>query len=1401
MMSLHMGAAGSVAEGKAMAVYLLEQQIPTEAMRAAAYYGQTPGIEDAIAAGYGAAPLLRTDIDPALADALGLTRGQAIGVDQLSQILSGNRADGTALPVQHQHRDVRAYGKDDDGDGKLRHRVAYLDLTLSAPKHVSLGWSFAKTEAERNALLQAHRTARDETLRYVEQQIIRSRLGDGGSLGHERARAAWITVDHYTARPTQERICTDPTTGETYTELTSAKVAGDPALHSHCLVPNLIRTESGRYTAIDTAAFHGRIHEFGAIYQGILERELIKLNVKAEIDPRTNTVRLPAIPDMAVDEFSKRSREGEAAARKRAAQEGRDWDAMTPEQQATFKKAGTHATRLDKETNTPDWDAWRQQAERIGWTHSTVIEADPLPVRSRAERFVDADRLGLEFLSDMLARRAVLDQGEVRLAIARGFIAAGGLESAADIGLMAWHWAHSTVTQDGQETRLIWKEVEPGKIKLTTELHRDQEAEFIALAREAAADRRHALTSAEIAAAVERSGFSYRGRHGNQQRAAIETAGTEGGLSVVLGVAGAGKTTGVLSPLVDAWKARGLEEWGTAQAWRQAKDLRSAGIHNLRIRALDPFLTAARDGRIKLTSNTVVVLDEVGRIGTVQVLDLLRLRQQQGFKLVLAGDDEQGQSIQAGPVIDLLRRALGEERIPKILTTIRQDAENERALANMFRRGEVAEAIKIKRADGTAELVPGGYRDAIARVADLYMERRQATRDRSNYRITISAPTHADAREIARLVRERRRDIGEVGSDLASVAVTDGSGVGSTLDLAAGDRVRLFVQTRGIFVDDQGRRKSAFVGDNGTVLDVLGVNPKEGLQLRGESGKVAFVPWTALRDRNGTDRLMLGSGEVLTIDSSQGMTSHEHIDALPAGSAAVNGYKAYVAASRHRIRHYLIGSMGAELQEVKARRMSGLPRLSPQEAEGEAWATLVTNLRKRPKKDSALDLLEQATVNRRATAQSLQRALLRHETRELAGKQATTLRQRQANKAVRQALPRIAEGLAAMAAQQAATVRRTGDIAPSRATGERQYRRIKISEIEARQQFADALHRHGLRLKTLPEMDGQIHYVPVEGNRGRETSGAYKGFYDDDRPPSGAIYNWKQGGFVGTWTAQGETIPISAEDHAERMARAAEKAAAQEQERIEREAAGARTAADLIAGARPADGSHPYLQQKGVDAHGIHVANPGQTVSIKGSDGTTREHSIAGRLLVPLRNADGEIRNVQMIAADGTKLYLQGAQKIGTFHILGRWTGEAVGIAEGYATAATGHRVMDMPVAMALDTSNLTAVALALRQASPDGPVFMLADNDHHLPMRNPPRPNQGMEKAEKAAEAAGATVLLAPELPERAIVGRGTDWNDYAARRGTQAVKAAIGAQMGKTALLRPVETQRAAMSQGMGA
>ena len=68
-------------------------------------------------------------------------------------------------------------------------------------------------------------------------------------------------------------------------------------------------------------------------------------------------------------------------------------------------------------------------------------------------------------------------------------------------------------------------------------------------------------------------------------------------------------------------------------AWRQAKDLRGAGIEHAKIRALDPFLDAVAEGRIQVGENSVVVLDEVGRIGTRQLLEMFRLREQSQAKL------------------------------------------------------------------------------------------------------------------------------------------------------------------------------------------------------------------------------------------------------------------------------------------------------------------------------------------------------------------------------------------------------------------------------------------------------------------------------------------------------------------------------------------------------------------------------------------------------------------------------------------------------------------------------------------------------------------------------------------------------------------------------------------------
>ena len=59
-----------------------------------------------------------------------------------------------------------------------------------------------------------------------------------------------------------------------------------------------------------------------------------------------------------------------------------------------------------------------------------------------------------------------------------------------------------------------------------------------------------------------------------------------------------------------------------------------------------------------------------------------------GFSIVALGDDKQCESIQAGAIIELSRRALGAEQVPQILTTVRQQTERERQIVGLVPRGQ-----------------------------------------------------------------------------------------------------------------------------------------------------------------------------------------------------------------------------------------------------------------------------------------------------------------------------------------------------------------------------------------------------------------------------------------------------------------------------------------------------------------------------------------------------------------------------------------------------------------------------------------------------------------------------------------------------------------------------------------
>src|SRR3954471_12820928 len=172
-----------------MAEHLREQTIPEEMVAMADYYLR--GVKRAEVAGTGAIP--RQDMPVAVAQALGLDVTRTTTHEEVVNLLQGRRADGEAIAGKRQQK--VAAGKD---------RITYVDFTFSAPKSISLGMALAPTDAERHMIVGAHRDAWMSAMAHLETIIARARKGKAGSKGSVPGKLAWVSCDHYTARPTVE---------------------------------------------------------------------------------------------------------------------------------------------------------------------------------------------------------------------------------------------------------------------------------------------------------------------------------------------------------------------------------------------------------------------------------------------------------------------------------------------------------------------------------------------------------------------------------------------------------------------------------------------------------------------------------------------------------------------------------------------------------------------------------------------------------------------------------------------------------------------------------------------------------------------------------------------------------------------------------------------------------------------------------------------------------------------------------------------------------------------------------------------------------------------------------------------------------------------------------------------
>ncbi len=345
-----------------------------------------------------------------------------------------------------------------------------------------------------------------------------------------------------------------------------------------------------------------------------------------------------------------------------------------------------------------------------------------------------------------------------------------------------------------------------------------------------------------------------------QQHAAFTHVTESRDLGIVVGYAGAGKSA-LLGVAREAWESSGYRVSGIALSGIAAENLEAgAGIASRTIASLEHQWA---QGREILTAQDVLVIDEAGMIGSRQFERVISEAERQGAKVVLVGDPEQLQAIEAGAAFRSLT-----ERSPHVeITEIRRQRQGwQQDATRELATGRTGEALNAYREHGMVHAAESREQARANLIEGWDRERSQAPGKTS----IILTHTNDEVRALNLLARARLRERGELGEDVR-VKVERG-----TRDFAPGDRVMFLKNERGLSIKN---------GSLGTLEHL----DSQSMQVRLDSGRtIAFE----LKDYAHLDH-----GYAATIHKAQGVTvDRVHVLATP----GLDRHAAYVALSRHR---------------------------------------------------------------------------------------------------------------------------------------------------------------------------------------------------------------------------------------------------------------------------------------------------------------------------------------------------------------------------------------------------------------------------------------------------------------------------------------------------------------------
>ncbi len=532
------------------------------------------------------------------------------------------------------------------GEGSVRG----YDATFSAPKSVSVLFGLGD-QPVRDQVVAAHDRAVDAVLSWVQAHA------------------------HTRMRHRGQVVCVDAEgiVAALFRQHTSRRL--DPQLHTHAVIANRVPAPDGRWLALDARTIKIDQRTLSALYHAGLRSELTRRLGVTWHQPEHGIAEIAGVDDDVLAEFSQRTRDLDRRLEEKLDRFrfGLGWEPTARERWRLEREAAVDSRPAKRHRVTPAdlRREWWQRTVALGHDPRLVV-GEAINAHRRLDRVdeLTADALTEAALAAVGDRQSSWRTAELVRELAAAVpttvaVDATGLTSALDrladevadsrcVDISRPVPAGARLRRDGRPI------TEPAVDRaLTTRGILDEEEELIAWA-----DHRR-----DQAARAEPRTIRFAEHLTPGQVAAVAAVADGDGLELIVGPAGAGKTTTLATAVLNV-TARGRMAFGVAPTAAAAEVLATEA--GMRADTLDKLLiehthpTRPPQPGYDLPRGTTVIVDEAGTASTPKLAGLARLADQHQWRVVLVGDPRQFSAVGRGGMFGHLVSSLGAVELDRI---------------------------------------------------------------------------------------------------------------------------------------------------------------------------------------------------------------------------------------------------------------------------------------------------------------------------------------------------------------------------------------------------------------------------------------------------------------------------------------------------------------------------------------------------------------------------------------------------------------------------------------------------------------------------------------------------------------------------------------------------------------